>query len=288
MPHSETENEHSRFTIDLRAPRQSDGAAMWRLTRDTGVLDLNSSYQYLLWCRDFSATSVVAVSDHDQQLMGYITGYMRPDDPAVLMIWQVAVDDAARGHGLASRMLDYLVETTSAQSLETTVTDDNAASNRLFASLAERHGANHDITALFTPDMYPDNHDTEYLHSIGPLTPTSEQKSPKTTLEGNHMDTSIFETTESEVRSYSRGWPTVFTKASGSIMTDEQGKDYIDFFAGAGALNYGHNNPELRSELVEYMTSDALVHSLDMMTPAKRDFLQTFKDLILEPRDLDY
>lgn len=288
MPHSDTENEHSRFTIDLRAPRQSDGAAMWRLTRDTGVLDLNSSYQYLLWCRDFSATSVVAVSDHDQQLMGYITGFMRPDDPAVLMIWQVAVDDAARGHGLASRMLDFLVETTSAQSLETTVTDDNAASNRLFASLAERHGANHDITALFTPDMYPDNHDTEYLHSIGPLTPTSEQKSPKTTLEGNHMDTSIFETTESEVRSYSRGWPTVFTKASGSIMTDEQGKDYIDFFAGAGALNYGHNNPELRSELVEYMTSDALVHSLDMMTPAKRDFLQTFKDLILEPRDLDY
>ena len=231
---------------------------------------------------------MVAVSDHDQQLMGYITGYMRPDDPTALMIWQVAVDDAARGHGLASRMLDYLVETTSAQSLETTVTDDNAASNRLFASLAERHGANHDITALFTPDMYPDNHDTEYLHSIGPLTPTSEQKSPKTTLEGNHMDTSIFETTESEVRSYSRGWPTVFTKASGSIMTDEQGKDYIDFFAGAGALNYGHNNPELRSELVEYMTSDALVHSLDMMTPAKRDFLQTFKDLILEPRDLDY
>src|SRR5699024_3870995 len=154
-----------------------------------------------------------------------------------LMIWQVAVDDAARGHGLASRMLDYLVETTSAQSLETTVTDDNAASNRLFASLAERHGANHDITALFTPDMYPDNHDTEYLHSIGPLTPTSEQKtSQKTTLEGNHMDTSIFETTESEVRSYSRGWPTVFTKASGSIMTDEQGKDYIDFVAAAGPL----------------------------------------------------
>src|SRR5699024_11054598 len=127
-----------------------------------------------------------------------------------------------------------------------------------------------------------------YLHSIGPLTPTSEQKSPKTTLEGNHMDTSIFETTESEVRSYSRGWPTVFTKASGSIMTDEQGKDYIDFFAGAGALNYGHNNPELRSELVEYMASEARDQYPDMMTPDKRDFLQTFKDLILEPRDLDY
>ena len=289
MPHSETENEHSRFTIDLRTPQLCDGAAMWRLTRDTGVLDLNSSYQYLLWCRDFSATSVVAVSDQTKQLMGYITGFMRPNDPTTLMVWQVAVDDAARGHGLASRMLDYLVDATSAQRLETTVTDDNVASNRLFASLAQRHGASHDITPLFTPEVYPDNHDTEYLHSIGPLTPTSAQNTTqKTTLEGNHMDTSIFESTESEVRSYSRGWPTVFTKASGSIMTDEQGSDYIDFFAGAGALNYGHNNPELRSELVEYMTSDALVHSLDMMTPAKRDFLQTFKDLILAPRDLDY
>jgi len=102
------------------------------------------------------------------------------------------------------------------------------------------------------------------------------------------MDTSIFETTESQVRSYCRSWPTVFTKASGSILTDEQDKEYIDFFAGAGALNYGHNNPELRAELLDYLTSDGLVHSLDMMTPSKREFLQTFKEVILEPRNLDY
>src|SRR5690625_4265147 len=102
------------------------------------------------------------------------------------------------------------------------------------------------------------------------------------------MDTSIFETTESQVRSYCRSWPTVFTKASGSILTDEQDREYIDFFAGAGALNYGHNNPELRAELLDYLTSDCLVHSLDMMTPSKREFLQTFKEVILEPRNLDY
>ena len=102
------------------------------------------------------------------------------------------------------------------------------------------------------------------------------------------MDTTIFETTESEVRSYCRSWPTVFTKAKGSILADEQGREFIDFFAGAGALNYGHNNPELRTELLEYLSSDALVHSMDKMTPAKRDFLQTFKDIILEPRGLDY
>lgn len=176
MPRSETENDHSDSTIDMRSPQLTDGAAMWRLTRDTGVLDLNSSYQYLLWCRDFAATSVVAES-HGQHF-GFITGFMRPDEPGTLMIWQVAVDTAARGHGLASRMLDYLVESTNAQHLETTVTDDNAASKKLFASLADRHGAQHDITALFTPDIYPDDHDTEYLHRIGPLVPNAMQQHP--------------------------------------------------------------------------------------------------------------
>lgn len=178
MPHSDNENDHSGTHINVRAPRLNDGAAMWRLTRDTGVLDLNSSYQYLLWCRDFSTTSVVGVSEDQESLLGFITGFLRPDDPTTLMIWQVAVDAAARGHGLASRMLDYLVDTTNAQHLETTVTDDNAASKGLFVSLAERHGANHDVTALFTPELYPDGHDTEYLHRIGPLTPTGMRQHP--------------------------------------------------------------------------------------------------------------
>lgn len=177
MPRSDNENDHSDIAISLRSPHLSDGAAMWRLTRATGVLDLNSSYQYLLWCRDFSATSVVAVSG-DEALVGFITGFLRPDDPNTLLIWQVAVDDAARGHGLASRMLDHLVEATSAHYLETTVTDDNVASKRLFASLAGRYGASHDITPLFTPEMYPDGHDTEYLHRIGPLVSAAQQNHP--------------------------------------------------------------------------------------------------------------
>lgn len=167
---SETKNDHSGSTIDLRSPRLSDGANIWRLTRATGVLDLNSSYHYLLWCRDFADTSVVATTQ-DDSLMGFVTGFFRPNDLTTLLIWQVAVDQAARGQGLASRMLDYLVETTGAEYLETTVTDDNAASKQLFASLAHRHEAAHDIEALFTREMYPDGHDTEYLHRIGPLVP---------------------------------------------------------------------------------------------------------------------
>lgn len=100
--------------------------------------------------------------------------------------------------------------------------------------------------------------------------------------------TDIFETLESEVRSYSRGWNTVFDRAAGSMLYSEDGTQYLDFFSGAGALNYGHNNPELLRPLLDYLQSGAIVHSLDMKTPAKRRFLETFQELILKPRSLDY
>ncbi|EMY33235.1 diaminobutyrate--2-oxoglutarate aminotransferase [Arthrobacter crystallopoietes BAB-32] len=98
----------------------------------------------------------------------------------------------------------------------------------------------------------------------------------------------IFETRESEVRSYCRSWPAVFERAQGSMVHSEDGTAYLDFFSGAGALNYGHNNPALLEPLLEYLRSGAIVHSLDMKTPAKREFLQTFEELILKPRNLDY
>ena len=99
---------------------------------------------------------------------------------------------------------------------------------------------------------------------------------------------SIFTDLESNVRSYCRGWPVVFTTASGATMTDEDGREYLDFFAGAGALNYGHNHPRLKAALVDYIAGDGVIHSLDMHTAAKARFLETFRDVILEPRDLDY
>ncbi|MBB4929472.1 diaminobutyrate-2-oxoglutarate transaminase [Lipingzhangella halophila] len=98
----------------------------------------------------------------------------------------------------------------------------------------------------------------------------------------------IFDRLESEVRSYCRSWPVVFNEARGSYIYDESGRPYLDFFAGAGSLNYGHNHPELKSKLIEYLMSDSIVHSLDAYSTAKRDFLQTFSETILEPRGLDY
>ncbi|MFF4351882.1 diaminobutyrate--2-oxoglutarate transaminase [Streptomyces sp. NPDC001530] len=101
-------------------------------------------------------------------------------------------------------------------------------------------------------------------------------------------DLSVFETLESEVRSYCRGWPTVFDRARGSRMYDEDGHEYLDFFAGAGSLNYGHNNPVLKRALIDYLVRDGVTHGLDMSTSAKRAFLEAFQNLVLRPRDLPY
>ena len=106
--------------------------------------------------------------------------------------------------------------------------------------------------------------------------------------EDQRKGTEVFEELESAVRSYCRGWPVVFDQASGSWLYDEQGRAYLDWFTGAGALNYGHNNPVMRSALVRYLASDRVIHSLDMFTAAKRDFLVALQELILRPRGLEY
>ncbi|SLH11356.1 diaminobutyrate--2-oxoglutarate aminotransferase [Mycobacteroides abscessus subsp. abscessus] len=101
-------------------------------------------------------------------------------------------------------------------------------------------------------------------------------------------ETNVFESLESNVRGYCRNWPTVFTTAKGAWLQDEDGKDYLDFFAGAGALNYGHNNPVLKQPLIDYIASDGITHGLDMSTAAKRKLLETLRDTVFAPRGLDY
>ena len=97
-----------------------------------------------------------------------------------------------------------------------------------------------------------------------------------------------FERLESNVRGYCRSFPTVFKTACGATLINEEGDEFIDFFAGAGALNYGHNDPTLKRSLLEYLGGDGVVHALDMSTSAKRTFLQTFDRVILQPRELSY
>ena len=103
-----------------------------------------------------------------------------------------------------------------------------------------------------------------------------------------HVDDTTFAQLESEVRSYCRNWPAIFDTARGSWLTDVDGNRYLDFFSGAGALNYGHNNPVLKQALLEYLLRDGITHGLDMSTLAKGEFLETFSTKILQPRGLDY
>lgn len=98
----------------------------------------------------------------------------------------------------------------------------------------------------------------------------------------------VFQQMESAVRSYSRSFPLVFGRARGSYLYDEQGNAYLDFLAGAGSLNYGHNNPLLKKALLDYIEADGIAHGLDMHTRAKAHFLETLRDLILAPRELNY
>ncbi|WPO74575.1 MULTISPECIES: diaminobutyrate acetyltransferase [unclassified Streptomyces] len=159
--------------LRLDSPAVADGAAIWRIARDSKVLDLNSSYSYLLWCRDFAATSVVA-RGADGEPAGFITGYIRPERPDTLVVWQVAVDHGQRGRGLAGALLDGLTSKVAAERglarVETTITPGNTASERLFTSYARRHGAQVEREVLFDAGLFPDGgHEPEVLYRIGPL-----------------------------------------------------------------------------------------------------------------------
>jgi L-2,4-diaminobutyric acid acetyltransferase len=159
--------------LRLDGPAVADGAALWRIARDSKVLDLNSSYSYLLWCRDFAETSVVA-RGADGEPVGFITGYFRPERPDTLLVWQVAVDHAQRGRGLAGALLDGLTAKVAAghalTTVETTITPGNTASERLFLSYARRHDASVERKILFDAGLFPDDgHEPEVLYRIGPI-----------------------------------------------------------------------------------------------------------------------
>lgn len=158
-------------TIILRPPRGEDGAALHRLVAACPPLDPNSLYCNLLQCTHFSDTGVAA--ERNGELVGFISGYIVPARPDTLFVWQVAVAAAARGEGLAKRMLCELLgrsATTAVRFLETTITPDNQASWALFESLARELGAAHQRHNHFERDRHFGGvHDDEMLMRIGPF-----------------------------------------------------------------------------------------------------------------------
>ncbi|XRQ02732.1 diaminobutyrate acetyltransferase [Actinomadura welshii] len=158
--------------VQLQEPSLADGPELWRMARDSRVLDLNSPYSYTLWCRDFADTSVVARDAGTA--CGFITGYVRPSRPDTFFVWQVAVDDDHRGQGLARRMLDRLADRLVPRGhrfLEATVTPDNTASTAMFESFARARGCEVARSPLFGAEHFPDGgHEPEVLFRIGPIT----------------------------------------------------------------------------------------------------------------------
>ncbi len=99
---------------------------------------------------------------------------------------------------------------------------------------------------------------------------------------------SIFDVMESSVQTYARSFPVTFNKAQGVWLHDQSGKRYLDFLAGAGTLNYGHNHPVLKEALIEYIQADGIAHGLDMHTSAKAAFLTALQQIVLKPRNMSH
>lgn len=174
MSHIEYLKENTKQNKNLgtfREPTLSDGAKVWELVKSTGVLDLNSSYQYLMWCTYFSETSVVV--EDKGEIVGFVSGFIQPKKPDVLFVWQVAVAESERGKGLATKMLHYLLEQEACKGthfIEATISPSNEPSQKLFSGLARKLDTKIIVSDCFKAKDFPGTgHEDELSHLIGPF-----------------------------------------------------------------------------------------------------------------------
>jgi L-2,4-diaminobutyric acid acetyltransferase len=170
-------------TITLRQPTALDGKAVYELVARCSPLDTNSMYCNLLQCSHFSSTSVAAVikgkediKDDKNELQGFISAYILPERPDTVFVWQVAVGEAARGQGLARRMLEEIISRpvcSEVRFLETTITKSNQASWALFESFAKHQQTDLQRSMMFDQKThFGMAHDSELLVRIGPFSNT--------------------------------------------------------------------------------------------------------------------
>ncbi|MGH8370897.1 MAG: diaminobutyrate acetyltransferase [Gammaproteobacteria bacterium] len=168
--------------LSLRMPTRDDGAAVWNLVGESGGLEQNSAYAYLLLCTHFRDTCVVA--ERDRQLLGCVLAYRPPSESDCVFVWQVGVAPEARGQGLGGEMLDAVVRLPNcygARFLTASVAPDNTASRALFTGFARRHQVPLMEQEFLTADCFPQAHAAEPLLKIGPLQhPLSKETRQKT------------------------------------------------------------------------------------------------------------
>ena len=278
---SDTEGRDTMVDPVLREPTPDDGAALWELVRKVG-LDLNSPYAYLLVSRHLAPTSVVA--DLDGDIVGFVSAYRPPIHDDVLFVWQVGSDPSMRGRGLARKMILHALARDACRGvrwIESTVTPDNIASQKLFHSVARHLETDIAVSPYFSSDLFPGDEKPELLHRIGPI-------ERRTRLDSRADSMGVFRRWESMERNYCRRFSAVFEKADGHLLFDEEDNEYIDFLSGSAAVNYGHNNRKMQGALLGYVQRRGLCYGLDLHSGVKRTFLERFVELILQPRDLDY
>lgn len=157
--------------VEIRKPKVSDGGPMWELVKETGVLDVNSSYSYLMLSKFFQDTCMVAVNS--ERLIGFVTGFKPPHEPDTLFVWQIAVSDHYRGQGLGTRLLHQLVsQQENIRYVTATISPSNKPSQSLFRKFASTFGTSVSVDTAqgFTADQFPGgNHEAEHLFRVGPL-----------------------------------------------------------------------------------------------------------------------
>lgn len=155
-----------------------DGRAVHDLIRNSPPLDLNSSYNYFLLCSHFADTCVVV--ELGDQIVGFLSAYRKPKDMETLFVWQVAVDGAMRGQGMAGRMLEHVLARPVCDGvhfIETTVSPSNRASRRVFERFRERRDAQWREEIFISRDLFGnENHEEEVLFRIGPLDNHSDKR----------------------------------------------------------------------------------------------------------------
>ncbi|QKG86040.1 diaminobutyrate acetyltransferase [Kroppenstedtia pulmonis] len=159
------------YAFQFRKPKEDDGSAIWNLVKKTQVLDLNSSYSYLMICKYFRDTCVIAESEG--QIVGFVSAFIPPASKNSVFVWQVAVDTSQRGKGLGKALLIELLNRKTCHSvsyLETTVTPSNIPSQSLFKSIAHELDTDCQISECFPENFFPDeHHESEWTYRIGPF-----------------------------------------------------------------------------------------------------------------------
>ena len=168
---------NNRFKVHFRLPSAEDGASVFQLVSRCPPLDTNSMYCNLLQCTHFANTSVIAICQ--DEVVGFTSGYLIPERPGTLFIWQVAVAEKMRGQGLGTRMLNSILSRSQCchvTYLETTITDSNRASWALFERLADKLQTQVNTSVMFERDThFEGKHDSETLLRLGAFKITNNQ-----------------------------------------------------------------------------------------------------------------